>query len=124
MVGVHLPRISCMAPFATVLCLGFSGAMQEQKSLERGVPLEWSLVARIKNDVPTIWATDCFFWPVANAINFSQVPLIYRPIFTSCSDLVWSTFLSYYTMHVAPAESSGGGKSAEAREAARETGAA
>ena len=55
-----LPKIACdqifMAPFATVLCLGFSGMMQEQNMAERGGKgKEWSLAQRVKNDLPTIW---------------------------------------------------------------------
>lgn len=64
-------------------------------------PPEWSLLGRIKSDLPTIWATDMLFWPLANGINFTQIPLIYRPVFTSCADLVWQTFLSFYTMNIA-----------------------
>lgn len=41
------------------------------------------------------------FWPLANGINFTQIPLVYRPVFTSCADLVWQTFLSFYTMDIA-----------------------
>ena len=72
--------------------------------------LEWSLLGRIKSDLPTIWATDMLFWPLANGVNFTQIPLVYRPVFTSCADLVWQTFLSFYTMNIADMGTRGPGE--------------
>eukprot|EP00937_MAST-01D_sp_MAST-1D-sp2_P005459 g5459.t1 len=107
-----LPKIAAdqlvMAPLATVSCLTFSGWLQDQRRFARAVQAgttpaqsSWSLADRVGENLGHIWGVDCLFWPLANTVNFTQVRLIYRPIFTSVADLVWSTFLAYYTMHVA-----------------------
>ncbi|KAF7723165.1 Protein required for ethanol metabolism [Apophysomyces ossiformis] len=35
------------------------------------------------------------FWPMLNLVNFSVIPAIYRPLFSSCGSIVWNTYLSY-----------------------------
>ena len=50
---------------------------------------------RINNNFFTIWTSDCCVWPVSNYFNFKFIPVIRQPIFTSCVDLGWNTYMSY-----------------------------
>ena len=41
-----------------------------------------------------IWKSDCCVWPITNYLNFKFVPINKQPIFTSCIDLGWNTYMS------------------------------
>ncbi len=43
-----------------------------------------------------IWKSDCLVWPMSNYLNFKYIPVHRQPIFTSCVDLGWNTYMSYF----------------------------
>ena len=51
--------------------------------------------SRVNERFIDIWKSDCFVWPVFNLINFKYIPVSKQPIFTSCVDLGWNTYMSY-----------------------------
>lgn len=79
------------APFTIISYFAFFGFIHNKESDGR-----WeSFAYKVKNDLPTTWLADCALWPIANAVNFRFVPLVFRPFFTAFVQLVWQTYLAY-----------------------------
>jgi protein Mpv17 len=79
------------APFTIASYFGFSsyihnGDMKNRKDI---------FVDRVAHSLFPTWLVDCTIWPLANAVNFHFVPLIFRPIFTAVVQLVWQTYLAF-----------------------------
>lgn len=92
-IGVAMKIIadqSIYAPFAIVSFFSFV-------SITRGtswIEIRESFKHCINNKFVQTYLTDCAMWPLANIINFRMIPLIYRPAFTGCAQLLWQTYLS------------------------------
>jgi len=43
------------------------------------------------------WIFDCFFWPFVNWIGFKHIKLHFRPSYVCIAQLMWQSFLSWYS---------------------------
>lgn len=78
------------APFSIAVFLSFA-------SVKQGGSLA-DITQRTENKMSesfvTTWIADCTLWPFANFVNFSFVPLNYRPTFVGITQLVWQSYMS------------------------------
>jgi protein Mpv17 len=54
-------------------------------------------IVKMKNDIGGIFWNGCFFWPIANMINFGFVPPQGRLLFSNVVGTIWNTYLSHAT---------------------------
>ncbi len=67
------------APFAILSFFGCATALKPAGPESKLVSFE----NKIKSDFIKTYVADCTIWPMANAINFRFVPLVYRASFTA-----------------------------------------
>lgn len=56
-----------------------------------------NLIDKINTSFITAFKGDCAVWPIVNLINFSLIPINYRPTFIGCVQLGWQSWLSIIT---------------------------
>jgi protein Mpv17 len=54
---------------------------------------------KIRTKAPEAFVSGCFYWPVANAINFKLVPNHLRVPYLALSSGFWNSYLSYSNSH-------------------------
>lgn len=81
------------APFTIVSFFGFQTVIRYFPNN----PEEMSsyFISKLKNHFWSTFFADCTVWPLANAINFRVISLVYRPTFTAVVQLLWQTYLSF-----------------------------
>jgi hypothetical protein len=81
------------APFTIVSFFGFQTVIRYFPNN----PEEMSsyFFSKMKNHFWSTFFADCTVWPLANAINFRVISLVYRPTFTAVVQLLWQTYLSF-----------------------------
>ena len=79
------------APFSIIVYFGFV-SFQQFKDTKHSIA---NFTLKMKNSFITTWIADCAVWPIANLMNFSIIPLNYRPSFVGIVQLFWLTYLSW-----------------------------
>jgi protein Mpv17 len=78
------------APFSIAVFFSFASAKQGGSLADIYQRTE----NKMSQSFTSTWIADCTLWPFANFINFSYVPLPYRPTFTGITQLIWQSYMS------------------------------
>lgn len=70
-------------------CVFFGAGMIQSGTFSVG-----SWVAKIRSDLPAVWASGLGFWPVVDFISFKVVPVQWIPLFVNFCSFVWTIYLS------------------------------
>jgi len=54
-----------------------------------------SIITKVQQHVPKAFMCGCFYWPIANAINFTFVPTAARVPYLATVGGIWNGYLSY-----------------------------
>ena len=78
------------APICLFAFFGFSTLHQGGTLPELGN----RYIKTVENKFIETWIADCTVWPLANVINFSVIPLPFRPTWIGFCQIFWNAFLS------------------------------
>ena len=53
------------------------------------------LCRKLREDLPRTIRRSCYFWSVAQTINFRYMPLAYNTLWTNACFLIWTTYISW-----------------------------
>lgn len=81
----------CYAPFSICVFFSFVGVRAGGTVLE----INERIYSKISTLFVSTWVADCTLWPIVNAVNFSLIPLNYRPTFVGIAQLTWMTYLAF-----------------------------
>lgn len=70
-------------------CVFFGAGMIQGGSFSIG---GWA--AKIRSDLPAVWASGLGFWPVVDFISYKVVPVQWIPLFVNFCSFVWTIYLS------------------------------
>ena len=62
--------------------------------------------AMSREDLTRLWLADCLVWPFINWVTFRHIPLLFRPLYVACCQLLWQTFMSLSCRNKLPLSSS------------------
>lgn len=68
-----------------VALFGFMGALEQHPDIAQ----------KIRQRIPETFVSGCVFWPIANAINFSNVSPSLRVPYLAVSAGIWNSYLSW-----------------------------
>lgn len=78
------------APFSIAVFFSFASAKQGGSVAD--------VLQRTENKLSesfrSTWIADCTLWPFANFVNFSFIPINYRPTFCGITQLLWQSYMS------------------------------
>ena len=78
------------APFSIGVFLSFASAKQGGSLADISQRTE----NKMSQSFVSTWMADCTLWPFANFVNFSFVPINYRPTFAGITQLIWQSYMS------------------------------
>ena len=78
------------APFSIAVFFSFASAKQGGSMAD----IKQRTDNKMSQSFLTTWIADCTLWPFANFVNFSFIPINYRPTFAGATQLIWQTYMS------------------------------